>query len=294
MSEMRQALRVVPGETQLADIDPRSTPGLPGRRTTGSDPKAWAREQVETIGAELFTEQEKLFADAKVDEAGGRSLLLVLQARDCGGKDGTIKRVAGAMNPLGLRIVGFGAPTAEERRHDFLWRIRKALPPRGYVGVFNRSHYEDVLVVRVNELAPESAWRPRYRKINDFERKLVAEGTVVVKVMLHISYEEQGQRLVERLNDPTKHWKYNPGDLDARARWDVYQAAYAEALERCSSDGAPWFVVPADRKWYRDWAVANLVRETFAEMGLRYPKATFDVQAELARLTAGERKKNAP
>lgn len=289
MSEMRQLLRVVPGETRLAAIDARSTPGLPGRKTTGSDPKAWARAQVDTIGAELFAEQEKLFAEAKVDEAAGRSLLLVLQAMDCGGKDGTVKRVIGAMNPLGVHIVGFGPPTAEERRHDFLWRIRRALPPRGYVGVFNRSHYEDVLVVRVNELAPEAVWRPRYKKINDFERKLVDEGTAVVKVMLHISYDEQGERLLERLKDPTKYWKYNPGDLDARARWDDYQAAYAEALERCSTDAAPWYVVPADRKWYRDWAVANLVRETFAEMGLQYPKATFDPATEIARLTTGER-----
>jgi PPK2 family polyphosphate:nucleotide phosphotransferase len=294
MSEMRQLLRVVPGETRLADIDPRSTPGLPGQRTTGADRKTWAQEQVTEIGAELFADQEMLFAEAKVDDAAGRSVLLVLQAMDCGGKDGVIKRVAGAMNPLGLHIVSFGAPTAEERRHDFLWRIRKALPPRGNLGVFNRSHYEDVLVVRVNELAPESVWRPRYRKINDFERKLVADGTAVIKVMLHISYEEQGARLLERLNDPTKHWKYNPGDLDARAKWDDYQSAYAEALEQCSTDDAPWFVVPADRKWYRDWAVAHLVRETFDEMGLRFPKATFAPEAEIARLTADERKKNAP
>jgi PPK2 family polyphosphate:nucleotide phosphotransferase len=286
MTEMRQLLRVIPGTTELAAIDARSTPGLPGRRTTGSDPKAWAREQVIAIGAELFADQEMLYANAKVDGSSGRSLLLVLQAMDCGGKDGTIKQVAGAMNPVGLRIVSFGPPSAEERRHDFLWRIRKALPPRGLVGVFNRSHYEDVLVVRVNELAPESVWRPRYKKINDFERKLVADGTAVVKVMLHISYEEQRERLLERLADPTRHWKYNPGDLDARARWDDYQAAYAEALERCGTDEAPWYVVPADRKWYRDWAVAHLVRETFAGMGLQYPKPRFDVAAERQRLLA--------
>ena len=287
MTEMRELLRVVPGKAKtvdLAAIDARATPGLPGRRTTGSDPKTWTRDQVASIGAELFTDQEMLFANAKVDPAAGRSVLLVLQAMDCGGKDGTVKRVAGAMNPLGLHIVGFGPPSAEERRHDFLWRIKKALPPRGYVGVFNRSHYEDVLVVRVNGLAPESVWRPRYKKINDFERRLVADGTSVVKVMLHISYDEQRERLMERLTDPTKHWKYNPGDLEARAKWDDYQSAYAEALGQCSTDDAPWYVVPADRKWYRDFAVARLLQETFADLELRYPKPTFDIAAERARL----------
>jgi PPK2 family polyphosphate:nucleotide phosphotransferase len=295
MTEMRDVLRIPPGResVDLAAIDPRSTPGLPGRRTTGPDPKKWAHAEVTAIGTELFTGQEMLYANAKVDEAAGRTLLLVLQAMDCGGKDGVVKRVAGAMNPLGLHIVGFGPPTAQERRQDFLWRIRKALPPRGYVGVFNRSHYEDVLVVRVNGLAPESVWRPRYEKINNFERKVVDDGTVVVKIMLHISYEEQRERLLERLTDPTKHWKYNPGDLEARARWDDYQAAYAEALGRCSTDDAPWYVVPADRKWYRDWAVARILQETFADFHLTYPKPTFDVAAERARLTAGERKKNA-
>jgi PPK2 family polyphosphate:nucleotide phosphotransferase len=188
------------------------------------------------------------------------------------------------MNPLGLHVVAFGAPSVEERKHDFLWRIRRALPAPGYVGVFNRSHYEDVLVVRVNALAPESVWRPRYRKINDFERRVVDAGTPMIKIMLHISYEEQRQRLMERLTDPTKHWKYNPGDLEARARWADYQAAYAEALARCSTDAAPWYVVPADRKWYRDWAVAQLVAETFTDLRLEYPKVEFDVAAELRRL----------
>jgi PPK2 family polyphosphate:nucleotide phosphotransferase len=208
----------------------------------------------------------------------------VLQAMDCGGKDGTIKRVAGAMNPLGLHIRSFGPPTEEELRHDFLWWIRRALPPPGYVGIFNRSHYEDVLIARVGELVDEPTWRARYDQINAFERELVDGGVTLVKVMLHISYAEQGERLMERLTDPHKYWKYNPSDLDSRARWDDYQAAYADALRRCGTDAAPWFVVPADRKWYRDWAVAHLLRETFDALDLGYPAADFDVERERQRL----------
>ncbi|MGC5019895.1 PPK2 family polyphosphate kinase [Micromonospora sp. DT47] len=221
---------------------------------------------------------------------GGRAarVLLVLQAMDCGGKDGTVKRVAGAMNPLGLHIRSFGPPTVEELRHDFLWRIRRALPPPGYVGIFNRSHYEDVLVVRVGSLVPEATWRARYDEINAFERELTDADVTLVKVMLHISHEEQGERLMERLTDPTKYWKYNPGDIDARARWDDYQAAYAEALGRCGAEAAPWFVVPADRKWYRDWAVAHLLRETFGGLDLGYPPAGFDVEQERQRLRHGD------
>jgi PPK2 family polyphosphate:nucleotide phosphotransferase len=290
MTEMRDRLRVAANDpdtpVDLDAIDPASTPGLPPGKVTGARPKTWARAEVAAIGGELARQQEMLFANAKVDPASGRSVLVVLQAMDCGGKDGTVKRVAGAMNPLGLRITAFGPPTAEERQHDFLWRIRKALPQHGYVGVFNRSHYEDVLVVRVNGLAPESVWRPRYQQINDFEREVLAGGTAIIKVMLHISYEEQRARLLERLTDPTKHWKYSPRDLEARAKWGDYQAAYAEALARTSTDDAPWYVVPADRKWYRDWAVAHLLAETFATMGLEYPKPTFDVAAERKRVEA--------
>ncbi|MFJ6195944.1 PPK2 family polyphosphate kinase [Micromonospora sp. NPDC092111] len=214
-------------------------------------------------------------------------VLLVLQALDCGGKDGTVKRVAGAMNPLGLHIRSFGPPAGAERRHDFLWRIRRALPPPGCVGVFNRSHYEDVLVARVDGLVPEETWRARYEQINAFERELTDGGVTLVKVFLHISRDEQAQRLAERLTDPTKYWKYSPSDLDSRARWDDYQAAYAEALGRCGGEDAPWFVVPADRKWYRDWAVAHLLRETFEGLDLGYPAAGFDVERERQRLWSG-------
>ncbi|MGB2571959.1 PPK2 family polyphosphate kinase [Micromonospora citrea] len=305
---MRELLRAVPdgGTVDLGAVDPRATPGLPVAAGSGRERKAWARGQVELIGAGLGRQQEMLFATAKAAAGadaptsapttagahldGGRPprVLLVLQAMDCGGKDGTVKRVAGAMNPLGLHIRSFGPPTEEERRHDFLWRIRRALPPPGYVGVFNRSHYEDVLVARVDALVPEATWRARYDEINAFERELVDAGVTLVKVMLHISRAEQGERLMERLTDPTKHWKYNPADLDSRARWDDYQGAYAEALGRCGTDVAPWFVVPADRKWYRDWAVSHLLRETFDTLHLGYPAAGFDVARERQRLRDGD------
>ncbi|MEV0152741.1 PPK2 family polyphosphate kinase [Micromonospora sp. NPDC050686] len=313
---MRELLRVGSdgGGVDLGAIDPRSTPGLPAAAGAGGARKAWARQQVQATGAELGRQQEMLFAAAKAAQPGAatsvpttggpdlgadrpRRVLLVLQAMDCGGKDGTIKRVAGAMNPLGLHIRSFGPPTAEELRHDFLWRIRRALPPPGYVGIFNRSHYEDVLVARVDGLVPEATWRSRYDEINAFERELTEGGVTLVKVLLHISRAEQGERLLERLTEPRKYWKYNPGDIDARSRWDDYQAAYAEALARCGLAGAPWFVVPADRKWYRDWAVAHLLRETFATLDLGYPPADFDVAAERARLRGlrpgeGERRVN--
>jgi PPK2 family polyphosphate:nucleotide phosphotransferase len=271
------------GSVDLAAVDPRSTPGLPAGVRDG-DAKAWAREQVGKVGAELAPQQEMLYAGAQVDPSSGRRLLLVLQAMDCGGKDGTIRRVAGSMNPLGLHIRSFGAPTEEERSHHFLWRIRRALPGPGYVGIFNRSHYEDVLIGRVESLVSEAVWRGRYDEINDFESELVAGGVSLVKVFLHISAEEQRERLLKRLDDPHKHWKYNPADLRARSRWADYQAAYADALARCDSDAAPWYVVPADRKWYRDWAVAHLLRETFADLRLSYPPANFDVARERRRL----------
>jgi PPK2 family polyphosphate:nucleotide phosphotransferase len=245
--------------------------------------KERSRAQVAEIGTQLATHQEILFANAKA--AGDqRRVLLVLQAMDCGGKDGTVKNVVGQFDPLGLRIVGFGPPTKEEREHPFLWRIKQALPPAGYLGVFNRSHYEDVLAVRVRELVPRRVWARRYDTINRFEAGLVASGYALVKVMLHISYAEQGMRLAERLMDPTKHWKYNPDDIDARDRWEEYQEAYEVMLERCSTEVAPWYVVPADRKWYRNWAVANLLLETFQKLDLKYPKTDLDLPKEMKRL----------
>jgi PPK2 family polyphosphate:nucleotide phosphotransferase len=277
--KLRGALRIPPGgPVDLSAIDPAGTPGMPHKAD-----KHWADDRLVEIGAELADHQERLYAGGK---AGGsrRRLLLVLQAMDCGGKDGTVRKVAGVMNPQGLHIIAFGKPTEEELRHDFLWRIRKALPAPGYVGVFNRSHYEDVLVVRVHGLVPHEVWAGRYDEINRFERELADDGTTIVKVMLHISYEEQRRRLLARLDDPTKLWKYSPGDLDERKLWPAYQEAYADALRRCSTSYAPWYVVPADRKWYRDWAVATLLHETLVGLGLQYPPAGFDVAAERRRL----------
>ncbi|MGH3715207.1 MAG: PPK2 family polyphosphate kinase [Micromonosporaceae bacterium] len=280
MTAISDLLRVDPGAVDLAAVDARATPGIP----KGKD-KQWSRDEFGEVSQRLATYQEQLYALAKAD-GDRRRLLLVLQAIDCGGKDGTTKHVAGAMNPSGVTVVSFGKPTAEELRHHFLWRIKNALPGYGQVGVFNRSHYEDVLVVRVHGLVSRRTWQGRYDQINRFEQELAGDGCRIVKVMLHISPDEQLERLGDRLEDPTKHWKYNPGDVEERARWDDYQAAYAEVLRRCSTDHAPWYVVPADRKWYRNWAVAHLLLEAFASMDLHYPKVDFDLAAERARVKA--------
>jgi len=280
MSPIRDLLRA-PAAVDLAGLDPRSTPGMP---VGLADPKGWATARLAELGAELAVLQERLYAATR-DERDHRRLLVVLQALDAGGKDGVVRNVGGAFNPLGLQVTSFKAPTDEERRHNFLWRIRRALPASGHVGIFNRSHYEDVLIVRVHNLVPAEVWRPRYDEINAFERELVDDGVILVKVMLHISREEQRKRLLDRLADPTKYWKYNPADIDERAHWDDYQVAYNEALTRCQA-AAPWYVVPADRKWYRNWAVASLVREVLAEQRLAYPPPAFDVDRERACIEA--------
>ena len=228
--------------------------------------------------AELAELQERLYAEGV--GGGQRSLLLLLQGMDTSGKDGTVRRVMGSMNPAGVVITSFKKPTAEELAHDFLWRVDKALPPSGMVGVFNRSQYEDVLVVRVHELVPETEWSTRYDRINEFEFRVVDSGCHIIKVMLHISKDEQKERLGQRLEDPTKYWKYNPGDLTERSFWDDYQAAYQDALTRCSTDAAPWYVVPGDRKWYRDWVVANLLVDALRDMSPTYPPADFDVKEQ--------------
>ena len=285
MADLRDLLRVRPGTTRLAAVDPGGTPGLPDGEALREDPKQWSTDQVAAIGTDLASYQEKLFASAK-HGATAKRIVLVLQAMDCGGKDGTVRAVTRGMNPAGMNAVSFGPPSEEERRHHYLWRIRRALPAPGYVGIFNRSHYEDVLVVRVHELVPPDVWSGRYEEINDFEAEQAADGLTFVKVMLHISREEQKKRLLARLDDPTKYWKYNAGDLVERARWDDYQQAYDDALNRCGTGVAPWYVVPADRKWYRNWAVATLLRAAFADVGPEYPEAGFDVEAERRKLAS--------
>jgi PPK2 family polyphosphate:nucleotide phosphotransferase len=258
------------GPVVLAGIDPRSTPGVSGKRKAAAE-----FAETEQSLAEL---QERLWAENR------RSLLLVLQGTDTSGKDGTVKHVMSSVNPQGCRVITFKAPTDEERRHHFLWRIRRALPGKRFIVIFNRSHYEDVLVPRVENLVPEKEWSTRYDEINRFEQQVVDSGTTIVKAFLHISFEEQRKRLVARLRDPTKHWKFDPDDLMDRALWTDYQIAYEDALNRCSTGTAPWYVIPADRKWYRHWAVGQILCETLEEMDPRYPDPVIDVAEMEARL----------
>jgi PPK2 family polyphosphate:nucleotide phosphotransferase len=259
----------------LSDRDPRDTPAFDGDKAAG-------KEALLAADGELDDLQERLYAESKA--GGRRRLLLVIQGMDTSGKGGIMRHVVGSVDPQGVELTAFKAPTAAEKRHDFLWRIRRALPGPGMIGVFDRSHYEDVLIVRVHDLVPEKEWQGRYAAINDFERELAEDEVTIIKVMMHISADEQKERLAERLERPEKHWKYNPGDLDERAHWDDYQAAYQALLERCSPDHAPWFVVPADRKWYARLAVQQLLLEHLRALELGWPAADFDVEAEKKRL----------
>ena len=253
----------------LAKIDPSTTPGI-----AKTDAKAQRKHDRDRL-REL---QERLYAEGK------RSLLVVLQGTDTSGKDGTIIHVFGAVDPQGVQITGFKAPNAVERKHDFLWRIRRALPQPGRIGIFNRSHYEDVLIARVDKLVTKAVWSKRYDQINRFEQEVVAAGTTIVKIYLDISFDEQRTRLLSRLTDPTKRWKFNPGDLDQRALWPQYQLAYEEVVRRCSPPSAPWYAVPADKNWYRDWAVTRILIETLEEMDPQYPKTGLDIPALEAKL----------
>jgi PPK2 family polyphosphate:nucleotide phosphotransferase len=260
-------LRVTSGTTpDLAATDPASTPGFEGG-------KAEAHERLKALRGELADFQERLWAESK------QSLLIVLQAVDAGGKDGLIRKVVSAFKPQGTRVTGFGVPTEEELRHDYLWRIHAATPGKGRIGAFNRSHYEDVLVVRVNELVPQTIWEQRYDQINAFEAHLAENGTRILKFYLHISKDEQRRRFEKRLAKPEKQWKWSSGDLDARAKWDAFMAAYTDALERCSTDAAPWFIIPADRKWYRDLAVAEILATAARDMDPQWPAPDEDLAA---------------
>lgn len=269
-----QALRVGEGFV-LADLDPASTPGFTGSKKDGQQALAAGVEEISAL-------QERLYAQAR----GGSKerLLLVVQGMDTSGKGGIMRHVVGLMDPQGVDLTAFKAPTPEEKKHPFLWRIRRALPKPGQVGVFDRSHYEDVLIVRVRNLVPSSTWNRRYSQINTFESSAAKDGITMIKVMLHISKAEQGQRLLERLERPDKHWKYNPGDVDERSRWEDYEFAYQVALERTSTDVAPWYVVPADRKWYARLAVQRLVLEHLRALDPQWPPADFDVEEEKRRL----------
>jgi PPK2 family polyphosphate:nucleotide phosphotransferase len=279
MSSFAQAHRLPTGPVDLTTIDPTAHPAFDGSKEEGEAALA-------ALGPKLAELQERLFAEGRT--GGRRSVLLVLQGMDTSGKGGTLVYTVGLMDPQGVRITSFKAPTEEERKHDFLWRVNKALPPAGYVGVFDRSHYEDVLIARVRELAPPDEIERRYGAINEFERELVESGTTIVKCMLHISADEQKARLLARLDDTAKHWKYNPGDVDERALWPKYREAYEIAVERTNTDIAPWHVVPADKKWYRNLVIARLVLEALQGLDLEWPTADFDVEVERKRLADEE------
>ncbi len=270
---VRDVLSVRPrrGKVDLAAIDPSETNGVQRHQV---DERTLADEE------HIMSLQESLHAEGK------RSVLIVLQGMDTSGKDGTIRYALRGLNPQGVRIVSFKAPTPSERRHDFLWRVRRQLPRPGEIVIFNRSHYEDVLIAKVRELAPPKVIDERYGIINRFEAEIARHRTVLVKLFLHISAEEQRERLLARLGEPDKHWKFSRNDISERPYWDDYQAAYATAIGRCSSAAAPWYVIPANRKWYRNWAVSQLLIETMEEMKLIYPNPHLDVRAMKKSLKA--------
>jgi len=250
---------------RLADFNPDETGNIGGKKA--------AREKVETMTDHLRGLQERLYASES------KSLLIVLQAMDTAGKDGTIKHVMGAFNPQGVQVAPFKAPTPIELAHDFLWRIHQVVPRRGMVGIFNRSHYEDVLVVRVKNLVGEDTWCERYDHINRFEKLLADSGTQIVKLFLHISPEEQAERLRERQTTPSKQWKFNPGDLEDRRLWHRFSDAYEDALSLCNTPWAPWYVVPANRKWYRNLVVAEILTKTLEDMELEFPEPAPDLDS---------------
>ena len=252
-----QPLRVEPGSTvNLADYDPGYHADFE---------KESAKAALKAMQDQLRDWQERLYAEGK------QSLLIVLQAMDAGGKDSTIKRVFEGVNPQGVRVYSFKKPTEEELDHDFLWRVHAHTPRKGYIGIFNRSHYEDVLVVRVNNIVPEDVWRARYDHINNFERMLADSGTRILKFFLHISKDEQKERFQDRLDRPDKNWKFSIGDMPVREKWDEYMVAYADAISQCSTDYAPWHIIPANRKWYRNLVIMQTILGTLQAMNPQYP-----------------------
>ncbi|MEU1428956.1 polyphosphate kinase 2 family protein [Nocardia sp. NPDC005746] len=259
----------------VADLNPSATPGFKGDKRAGE-------ALLEERRAVLSDLQEKLYANGRSGDT--RSVLLVLQGMDTAGKGGIVRHVIGSVDPQGVDHAAFGVPTAEERKHHYLWRIRKQLPRGGQLGVFDRSHYEDVLVVRVHELVPPEVWGKRYDEINKFERKLVDDGTTVVKVAMFISLDEQKKRLMQRLDRPDKYWKFNPADIDERGYWPQYQEAYQAVLDRTNTDYAPWYVLPCDSKWYARLAVTELLIDALQGLKLDWPPAGFDIEEQKKRL----------
>jgi PPK2 family polyphosphate:nucleotide phosphotransferase len=265
--DLRDALRVKPGSrVHLAKLDPAATFGWDKER---------AAPELERQLARLSDLQDRLWAEAK------QSVLVVLQGIDAAGKDGTINKVMEAFNPQGCPVTSFKQPSSEELAHDYLWRIHRAVPRKGEIGIFNRSHYEDVLVVRVHDIVPKAVWSKRYDQINAFEELLAETGTTIVKVFLSIDRDEQRERFQARYDDPTKRWKFAMGDLAERERWDDYQAAFDDALSKTSTKAAPWYVIPANRKWFRNLSVATILADTMATLDPRYPPVADDVPADL-------------
>jgi PPK2 family polyphosphate:nucleotide phosphotransferase len=246
-------------DVRLESIDTSSTAGAPGGKSETRAAAADLRDR-------LTNYQERLWAEDR------RALLLVLQAMDAGGKDGAIKKVFSGVNPQGCRVTSFRQPTEQELDHDFLWRIHKAVPARGEIGIFNRSHYEDVVVARVKGIVTEPVWRRRYEIIREFENGLLAEGTQIVKAFLHISKDEQARRLQKRIENPAKRWKFRLSDLDDRKLWDEFEIAYQDAVRATSTEKAPWYVIPADKKWYRDWALLNILVDTLEDLHPQFPE----------------------
>jgi PPK2 family polyphosphate:nucleotide phosphotransferase len=267
--------RLPAGTVDLTSIATDGTPGFDGGKSEGADALA-------SLGDELSDLQERLWAERTTGSQ--RRVLLVLQGMDTCGKGGVLRHTVGMADPQGVKITSFKAPTDEERKHHFLWRVRNALPPPGFIGVFDRSHYEDVLIVRVQELVDAETLERRYDEINDFEGELVADGHVLLKCMLHISAGQQKERLLARLDSPDKYWKFNPADIDERGRWGEYRTAYEIALERTNTEIAPWYVVPSDRKWYRNLVVGQLLLEHLRALNLQWPPPAFDVEEQRRRL----------
>lgn len=257
-------------------IEPNSDVTLSDIPTRGGEANQLKRKATEKAFKALRTElaewQYKWYAEGK------RKLLIVLQALDAGGKDGTIRRVMQGINPQGVRVTSFKAPTKEELAHDYLWRIHKNVPAAGMWGVFNRSHYEDVLIVRVQDIVPESVWRPRYEQINQFEKLLADSGTTILKFYLHISKDEQRTRLQERIDLPEKRWKFESGDLEQRKKWDAYQTAFEDVFRHCSTEHAPWHIIPADQKWYRNYIITKILVEKMRELNPQFPPAEEDIE----------------
>ena len=272
---LRAVLRTPAAPVHLARLDPRATPLAPGD-------KEHTREVMCAEGLRVAELQERLFAEGAT--GGRRRVLLVLQGMDTSGKGGVVRHVVGVVQPQGVHYTAFKRPTAEELRHGFLWRVRRAVPEPGMLGVFDRSHYEDVVAGAVRGPASAAVVERRLREIVRFERQLAEDGVTLVKVFLHLSPWEQKQRLLARLDDSAKQWKFDPGDIDDRALWPAFQRAYETVLERTDSPVAPWYVVPADRKWYRNWAVGRLLLETLTELDPRLPEPTYDVAQQRDRL----------